>query len=411
MSGDLSGLLELMGRALRALEGRGGPVVLVYHDDADGVTSAAIAAALLERLGLEGGRVCLEKAYPQALEMVHERAEGGSVVYVDIGSPHAKLIHELSERHDTLAVILDHHDAPNYQAEGLFNINPEFFGFDGERDASGSTVAYLFAKVAWEGAAEHSGLALVGSYEIPGPVRGLNELVLSDALEAGMAKVVGEDILVRAASGYVSRRKLSKALTILGSVGYYKGGPELGVRACLEGFPEGAMEEARRYEEMRRAANRRLLSKLARTGLRAGEYVQWFKDSGVFSGMGGKVIGTFCSYLAYRGRLVDRSKYLVGFMEVSPEIPGLGRLPSRLSKFSVRTPDKLREMVRGGKRPPASQVSVRAAQELGGFADGHAFAASGVVPLGREDELAERIDAAVSEAVGRGRKSSITDFL
>jgi len=385
---------------------------LVFHDDADGITSASILRVLLTELGFNIREICLEKAYPHALKMIHEEAkEDTVVVYADIGSPHAKLIKKLSK--NNLVIILDHHDAPKFFADNLYNINPEFFGFSGESEVSGSTIAYIFARRLGEKIIEYSKLALIGSYEIPGPIKGLNEIPLSEAIKFGAAKVRGTSILIGTSRGYLNRGTLSKMLTILGSVAYYANGPKIAIKACLANFPKEVFEVARRFEEKRSTANKKLLRILKGRGLHDSKYVQWFMDGGVFKGMGTKVIGTFCSYLVYRSRLINQEKYLVGFMDVLPEIPGLGALPNELVKFSVRVPIKLKEMINSETYPPSSSISVLAASKYGGFADGHAYASSGVIPKGKEVLLIEEMDKLIEEwksARKGSRKSLITNF-
>lgn len=414
LENKLTELMKYMSKAFDELKARSGrTTLLVFHDDADGITSASILKVLLYKLNFNVREICLEKAYPYALRMIHKEATRHDVViYADIGSPHAKKIKEFSK--DSLVIILDHHDAPKFFADNLYNINPEFFGFSGESEVAGSTVAYVFAKHFGESITEYSKLALIGSYEIPGPIRGLNKMPLSDAIKVGTAKIKGTNVLVKTSRGYLNRGSLSKMLTILGSVAYYSNGPKVAVEGCLSDFPNEMFEVAKRYERMRSVANKRLLNIIQSGGLSVTKYIQWFKDRGVFRGMGTKVIGTFCSYLTYRSRLVSQSKYLVGLMDAQPEIPGLGKLPEELVKFSVRVPRKLRTLIDEDKRPPSSIISVSAASKLGGFADGHAYAASGVIPRNRENLLIEEMDKLIDNwrsVRESSRKSSITDFL
>lgn len=414
MENRIPTLMKYISKAQDALvRWKNSTVFLIFHDDADGVTSASILKALLTELNFDIHEVCLEKAYPYALEIIHREAAGGIVIYADIGSPHAKLIQKLNK--DSLVIILDHHDAPRFFAENIYNINPEFFGFSGEREVSGSTISYIFAKHVKDDMKKYSKLALIGSYEIPGPIRGLNEIPLSDALKANLAKIRGESVLIETPRGYLGRSTLSRILTILSSVGYYNNGPKVAVEGCLADFPDEVFDRAKTFEKMRSVANKKLLKIIQREGLELTEYVQWFKDRGVFKGMGTKVIGTFCSYLTYRSRIVDQMKYLVGFMNVLPEIPGLGKLSGELVKFSIRVPKRLQKTIDRGEYPPASNIAVDAASRLDGFADGHAYAASGVIPENKENMLIKEMNKLIADwkrGSGKsGRKSSITDFL
>jgi hypothetical protein len=113
--------------------------------------------------------------------------------------------------------------------------------------------------------------------------------------------------------------------------------------------------------------------------------------------MSGKVVGSFCSYLRYQ-RFVNPVKYLIGMMNVPPEVPGWGKLPSPLVKVSGRAPQPLSKMIETGKRPPLSRILPDSCEKVGGFGNGHTVAASGVFPIGREEAFLEALDALVATA-------------
>jgi len=115
--------------------------------------------------------------------------------------------------------------------------------------------------------------------------------------------------------------------------------------------------------------------------------------------MSGKVVGSFCSYLSYQ-RLVNPVKYLIGMMNIPPDIPGWGRLPSPLVKVSGRVPQPLAKMIETGKRPPLSRVLPDSCEKVGGFGDGHTVAASGVFPIGTEEAFLDALDALVTTVPG-----------
>src|SRR3989441_10260423 len=97
---------------------------------------------------------------------------------------------------------------------------------------------------------------------------------------------------------------------------------------------ESTFEFARKLEEERKEANKRMLSTINREGLQEKKTIQWFHAQDNYAGMSGKVVGSFCSYLKFQ-RQVDPSKYLIGMMNVPPDIPGWGSLPSQLVKSPV----------------------------------------------------------------------------
>ncbi|TMI60888.1 DHH family phosphoesterase, partial [Candidatus Bathyarchaeota archaeon] len=118
--------------------------VILHHDEADGLCSAALAKIAIEKLDIETRLICLDKLYPEVVKDV----EGGSrrlVVFSDLGSGHVQLL-ESENRSRSVLVVLDHHDTSESRDPLVHNLNPELNGFSGEKDASSSTVAYLFAR-------------------------------------------------------------------------------------------------------------------------------------------------------------------------------------------------------------------------------------------------------------------------
>ncbi|MEM2739963.1 MAG: hypothetical protein QXQ29_04100 [Candidatus Bathyarchaeia archaeon] len=378
---------------------RGGSSLLIHHDEADGICSAGIASKALENLGFTVKPVCLEKLYREVLEEIYCRSVFDAIVFTDIGGAHAGYISKLNT--DGIpTVILDHHKPERPSNPSVFNLSPDLYGLDGD-EISASTVAYIFAKMAYPEAENLAYLALIGSAEIPGPLRGLDMEATQDAIRRGLVEPTGRgDYRVKAMGRLLSYKKISSILSILGSVGYYRGGPTLGLRACIEGLTEEVESFASKLEDERKEANRKLLSKLYREGLTVDGYTQWFHAEDSFSGMGVKVIGSFCSYLRYQKRIVRSDLYIIGFMYMSREIPGFSPLKSDYSKVSGRLPEGLEEEVRNGLKPPLSTILPRACEAYGGFGDGHASAASGVVLRGEEVGFIEEFNRLVSGYTG-----------
>jgi len=385
---------------------------LIYHDDADGITSAAILKESLKNIGLGVRMICLEKLYPQVVQDLH--AKGGRIFfYVDIAAAHAEFLSKINKSHN-LTIILDHHDAVPSKDPLIYNLDPELYGFSGERDASGATTTYLFAKCLDQSNAKLAHLAVIGSAEIPGNLSGLNKIPLSDAIKQGKVVVSkrGEKELysVRLNGGTFSHTDLSKKLTILGSVGYYKGGPEIAVRACLHGITPETLDKIKELESKRKQVNKRLLSKLRIKGLKEIGHIQYFHAEDEFKGMGVKVIGTFCSYLSYQ-KWIKQDKYLVGFMNMQPQIPGYGELRGNFVKVSVRVPQLLKQKIERNEAVPVNVILIEACKKLSGFADGHTVAASGVVPKGTELKLINEMNKEITKRKNTGRKGTLEFFL
>ena len=372
--------------------------VILHHDEADGLCSAALTKIAIEKLGVETRLICLDKLYP---EVVRDVEEGSRclIVFSDLGSGHVQLL-ESQNRSRSILVILDHHDTSESRDTLVHNLNPELNGFSGEKDASSSTVAYLFAKTVDPALVTFAPLAIIGSTEIPGEAQGLNKIPIQDAEKTGAVKRTPRGgVKFNGAVPWLSPSRASSILNVLGSVGYYRGGPQLGLSACIKGFDKQILETAKGLEEERRNANQRMMEKIRNGGLTQMKNVQWFHAKENYKGMSGKVVGSFCSYLSYQ-RFVNPVKYLIGMMSVPPEVPGWGRLPSPFVKVSGRAPQPLAKMIETGKRPPLSKILPESCEKEGGFGDGHTVAASGVFPIGSEEAFLEALDALVSKAAG-----------
>ncbi|HKZ94410.1 MAG TPA: DHH family phosphoesterase [Candidatus Bathyarchaeia archaeon] len=365
-------------------------ILIVHHDDADGLCSAAIMKATMEREGFKVRAFCLEKVYGEVVDDLH-KGSNKIIIYSDIGSAHVDFISKANSGRN-LTIILDHHHDPPEATDALvFDLNLERFGFEGDTEFSGATCNYLFARLLDRENINLSYLALVASREIPGDIVGLNKMVLDEAVEKQLVKVDGKRIKVVKLGASVDN--IFAKLQILGAVGYYEGGPELGIQACLNGITAEVKAKVDEWEEKRKNVNKRLIGWLYRERLKEMRHLQWFDAGNMYKGMGTKVIGQFCSYLSYRTRLIKPDKYIFGFMNVQPEVPGWeGKLAGPLVKVSVRVPKALHDLIDKGKMRNAVDLVVRASQGFG-IADGHKYAANVAVSADRKDALLENADA------------------
>jgi len=364
--------------------------VVLHHDEADGLTSAALTKLALSRLGLSTSLVCLDKLYPEVVKDV-ESGPPRVIAYVDLGSGHIDWLIKANSAKG-LILVLDHHDTTFIQNPLLYNLNPELHGFSGEKDASSATVAYLFCKTVDPELSNYAHLATIGSLEIPGETQGLILISVNDAKERGLVRDSGKgDLKIQAHGMNLTRTRASGLLNVLGSVGYYRKGPEMGIEACTTGFTDQTMTMAKEFEEERKQANRKMLATIVKDGLSQKKNIQWFHAHDTYKGMAGKVVGSFGSYLRYQ-RGVNPVKYLIGMMNVPPDIPGWGKLSSSLVKVSGRAPQILTKLIEKGTRPPLSRILPESCSKVGGFGDGHSVAASGVFPIGKEEIFLNEID-------------------
>jgi len=364
---------------------------LIHHVDGDALSAAAIAKTCLEREGYKVRTLCIEKMYPEVIESIHS-AKGKTIFYADIGSAHADYISKFNIGKN-LTIILDHHDPTEAADPKVYDLNLEHFGFRGETDFSGSTSAYLFATALNKKNKDLAYLALVGSSEIPQGFFGINKSILDEAVKSGVVKAKGKQLQITKLK--ISVNSLFSALQILGPVGYYIGGPELGIKACIEGLTPEIKKELDKLENDRKAANKKLLSKLYREGLNETENIQWFDSEDTYEGMGSKVIGTFCSFLSFQTRIIKPDKYIIGFTNMSPEIPGWGKLKENFVKASIRVPKDIQRLINQKQVPSAVGLLIEASKGFG-VADGHLYAANVILPADKKEILITNAEKVVS---------------
>jgi len=375
-------------QAIRMLkEEKSSEALIVHHDDADGLCSAATIKGALEREGLRVTTFCLEKVYTEVIADLHLK-EGRIIFYADIGSSHADLISEYNKGRN-LTIILDHHDPKASKDAMVLDLNLENFGFKGETDFSGATCCYLFARTLNEANLDLDYLALVGSCEIPEGYKSINKIILEEAIKNGRVNKKGKSFEI--AKFKVNVEALFSKLQILGAAGYYEGGPDLGIAVCLKGITKEAEDKVAALEDRRKEVNRRLLGRLYHERLKETDHIQWFDAGNMYSGMGTKVIGQFCSFLSYQTRLIKPNKYILGLVNVPPEIPKWGKLKENFVKASVRVPKQMQQLVDEGKLPGAVNLLDKASEGFG-VADGHQYAASVIVPVNRKNELIENAE-------------------
>lgn len=389
---DLTGFQKRLEKAKAAIENSGlKESLIVHHDEADGLCSAALSKVALEKMGFQTWLICLDKLYPEVVKDI-EAGPRRVVAYSDIGSGHIEWLSTWNQSRN-IVLALDHHDTIEVADPLVHNLNPELNGYSGEKDVCSATIAYLFAKVVDRSLSSFAPLAIIGSDEIPGEIQGLNRIPLEDGeLNHRVVRTPKGGLKLELGSGSFAPSRASSILNVLGSVGYYRDGPPLGVKACAEGFDRDILEKGRVLEEERKEANKRMLAIIGEKGLTQMKNLQWFHAHNIYKGMSGKVVGSFCSYLSYQ-RFVNPMKYLIGMMNVPADIPGWGKLPSPLIKVSGRAPQPLAKTIGNSKRPPLSRILPESCEMAGGFGDGHTVAASGVFPVGAEQRFLESLDS------------------
>ncbi|MFP8956629.1 DHH family phosphoesterase [Natrialbaceae archaeon A-CW3] len=118
-------------------------VLLASHIDADGLTSAAVAASALERAGLPFETVFEKQLDEDAIAAIAD-TDYDTVLFTDFGSGQLDVIGEHEAAGDFTPVIADHHQPAETDTD--LHLNPLLFGINGASELSGAGASYVLAR-------------------------------------------------------------------------------------------------------------------------------------------------------------------------------------------------------------------------------------------------------------------------
>jgi len=396
MVGDL---VQAMERAIGELRQWPDKAVQIFHhNDSDGLCSGAILTRALERKGYEVRRTCLEKPYPEVLQRVYEQ-EGKILVLADFAGRIAPLLSRMN-RERNLTLILDHHVAEKPTDPRVHNLDPELYGIKGDRDMAAATTCFLFARTLDPANVDLAYLGAVGAvgdkFFVEGRLVSENREVTLEAARQGRVRIEthqgGEHYILKTGGGEIRCDRLGVYLDVLGGAGYYRGGPDMGVKVLLEGTTAQSDETVQALNGIKEQAFAKERARLQQGSLHASPHIQWFHVENRFAPMGVKMIGLFCE--AVKGEsFIEPAKYIAGFQTVPNEIPGFGAIPFNQVKISMRVPPGMEQDIREGKILGLNTFLPEATNRLGGFSDAcHSLTAATTVSIGKEEALIEEME-------------------
>jgi hypothetical protein len=342
-------------------------------------------------------RSCLEKPYPKLLHKVYEQT-GALIVFADFAGRIAPMLSDLN-RSRNLTLILDHHVAEAATDPWVLNLDPDLFGLKGDRDISGSTTCYLFAKTLDASNEDLASIATVGAvgdeFFVDGCLAGENREAAGEAVAQGKLEIrkqdTGERYYLNTANGTVACDELGAYLDTLGAAGYYQNGPDMGIKVCLEGASAESDRMLDRLQAIQNKAFENEISKIQSDGLTKTASIQWFHVENRFKPMGVKMIGVFCDAIKNSAD-VDPQRYLAGFQIIPNEIPGFGAIEFNEVKISMRVSRQIEADIRAGKKLGLNILLPEATNKLGGFSDAcHSLTAATTVAIGKEEQLIQEM--------------------
>jgi hypothetical protein len=373
-------------------------VQVFHHNDSDGLTSGAILTKAFTRAGFKVQRSCLEKPYPKLLHKVYEQT-GALIVFADFAGRIAPMLSDLNQGRN-LTLILDHHVAEAATDPRVLNLDPDLFGLKGDRDISGSTTCYLFAKILDASNSDLAPMATVGAvgdeFFVDGCLAGENREAAGEAVAQGKLEIqkqdTGERYYLHTSDGPVACDELGAYLDTLGAAGYYQNGPDMGIKVCLEGASPESDQMLNKLQAIKNKAFEKEISKIRADGLQQTANIQWFHVENRFSPMGVKMIGVFCDAIK-NSEDVDPQRYLAGFQIIPNEIPGYGAIEFNEVKISMRVSRQIEADIRADKKMGLNILLPEATNRLGGFSDAcHSLTAATTVAIGKEEALIQEME-------------------
>jgi single-stranded-DNA-specific exonuclease len=193
---NIEGFLSQANVAAREIQEvilKDGLISIFSHLDADGIAAAGIIGKALHRLDARY-RIRVMQWVDEKIvsEVIADKPQ--LVILTDFGSGYIDLLTEKLPKFKV--VILDHHQVTKAVANpNIIQLNPHLFGVDGATEVSGSGVTYFAAKALNSANVDLAPIALVGAlgdmqdkFE-QRSLKGLNEIIVNDAISAGLLKV------------------------------------------------------------------------------------------------------------------------------------------------------------------------------------------------------------------------------
>ncbi|HID25805.1 MAG TPA: DHH family phosphoesterase [Thermoplasmata archaeon] len=169
---------------------------VLSHYDTDGVTAAAIVCETLYRRGYNFHVTLLKHPFEE--ELTKMREEGNEfVILLDMGSGQIDMVKEFG----CPSLVLDHHHPVSKSTvfDSIVHINSNLVGFDGNYEACGASMSYLFAKTVDENNVDLSPFAVtgaIGDRQHLGGFRGLNKTIFEEAVSTKRLKIEGNRLKV-----------------------------------------------------------------------------------------------------------------------------------------------------------------------------------------------------------------------
>ena len=161
-------------------------VRIISHNDADGISSAAVLANALAEENVQFHTTIVPRLKEELVNQLrHEKYD--LFIFSDMGSSFVKELNTYKSD----VIIADHHQVSDVDSESnLVHINPHLFGIDGSKDLSGAGSSYLAIRdLDKKHLAYYALIGAFGDMQGQYGFTGVNKLILDDSIESGKLDV------------------------------------------------------------------------------------------------------------------------------------------------------------------------------------------------------------------------------
>lgn len=166
-----------------------GPVRIISHLDADGITACSLISKLLSLENITFSISIIQQLDSKTIEDLSSESYN-TFIFTDLGSGSLDEIKKYLVNKKVL--ILDHHEINGSEGDNMLHVNPHLVGIDGNKEISGSGVVYFFAKALNKDIQRYAHLAIVGCVGDVQEDNGflhLNSQILKDAVDNNLIEV------------------------------------------------------------------------------------------------------------------------------------------------------------------------------------------------------------------------------
>lgn len=375
-------------------------VILLHHNDADGISSGYITEKTLKIMGANVFRYSLEILFPEAVDKLLKMYPDIPVFIVDLGT---QIIHHLISNNVKQDVyIFDHHIYDSVSLpKNIKLFNPLSFDINGDEECSTSVTAYLFSlavldsyKYGFIGLIGAIGDSMVKNYN---QIKGLNAYPFIGAIEEDLIKENKGEYFLN--NGVKVDTYVKDYINVLGSVGYQAKGIQLAFD-LLDGKINFNDSRILQIKELKIKKYEEAVMNFKQNGFYESKYFYFFNIGNLFNPMGIKEIGNFLTYLINnKDKLpfkLNLNKYFFGAQTVT-SVQGIGEVTKEPSfKVSMRVGDELLPTVKAKKMPDFFEITHSFKHIPGGI---HAYSAAVIIEEKRMDGVIKEIESFIKSYI------------